>query len=230
MNSRTSGYRSAPRETKRSPFCWVCLLLIVFSQVRAQGAPAAADISLTVSVTPGVVLTPGSEGTLTLTFRNSGPADAVFVDAVSNFYPAFGPGQKFALFPVAETAPCQAFFDDLTPTPGNPVLLSADVIVGELSANQSITCRLGIFVWPDATGAFDLTFTIGIDSRFNVDPNLADNSVTLPLTFFRPAQVVPTLGPFLSIALGVLILGTTAWSNRRANQKSANRVGNRRRQ
>ena len=178
--------------------------LCLFAMLLAKPAfaQASADLSLEVDVIPAGPLRPGLVAQLVLTFHNHGPADIVGAGAVSSDYP-FLTGGYFDLFPV-KPQPCTLYFDDFVGPPGEPSFLIASALVGNIPAGGSRVCTLGLFVYPEATGTFELSFRADSGTP---DDNPANDVVLLPLTFAEPPpRPIPTGNPWALLALAGAML------------------------
>lgn len=176
------------------------------------------DLSLTGNVAPGTLLLPGTEGRLTFTLRNSGPDPALGAGLLSDGYVFTGPGTQIALFPVAQTAPCQFVFDDFPPPAGQPGYAIVTLYVGTMAPAQSVTCQLGIQSLTNATGTLFIAFEAREVSLNGVDPILNNNVVGFPLQF--EVATVPIHGTAgLAILAGiVLLVGYCALQRRPINE------------
>lgn len=182
-------------------------------------AQASADLALAVDVAPSGPLRPGSTAQITLTFSNLGPDDAIGAGAVTSGYEFIVDG-KFDLFPIQPNA-CTAYYDHFNSAPGEPHYLVAAILTGNIPAGSSRVCTLGLFVYPEARGPYELTFRADAATP---DPNPTNDLVALNLEFAYPAPAtIPatSLGASFCLALAMILGLVAAIRPLGAKQRSA---------
>lgn len=191
-----------------------CLLLAACALAGSPtDAQVAADLSLQVQVEPPGPLIAGTEARITLTIENLGPDEATFVGGISSGYP-FLFGGYFDLYPNVPLL-CQVDYDDFVNAPGKPSTLVAGVHFGTLAPGATKQCTLGLFVYAESRGPYELSFRA---DAFTPDNNEANNTVILGLVFQEsPPRTIPATATWASLALvGLLVLGGALRGARRA--------------
>jgi len=179
------------------------LLLVVALFAGSAFAQNSADLTIEARVLPAGEIRPGTVATIVLTMRNLGPSDAVGVGAVSSDY-LFLTGGLFDLFPVLPSA-CHVDYDDFVGPPGVPgeSFLIAIVLAGNIPPGGSRACTMGLFVYPESRGPYDLSFRVDSGTP---DDNASNDTVVVTLVFAEPVpRPIPATRPWALLTLVMLV-------------------------
>jgi Domain of unknown function DUF11 len=206
-----SSINARRRSAQQLAAALVWLACFAWSPVLRGQTAAPSDLELTVSIRPGTVIHPGSQGQIVITVRNLGPNPANDVRVVSSPYETAILVQ-FSLFATSETAPCRmAFFANVVP-PGFSSLASAIILFGMLAPNATVTCTIGIAATSGARGTATLGFEVSDSSPGRNDPNPSNNAASLALAF--DPRAVPALSSIALALMSLLIACAGAYRER----------------
>jgi len=172
-----------------------------------SGFADVVDLGVTATVKPSTHLPPGSAASVTVTVTNYGPDDATYIAAGSSVFWE-GQGEQIQLYPTEESSKqCDFYYNSIDPAPGGPIPYSALLLfTGKvLPPGTSISCTIGLSVFPDAKGQYALYFVTSNDVVGSVDPNPSNDQSRNILLNLSPITV-PTLGTLGCTLLGLIIV------------------------
>lgn len=180
------------------------LLVLLGVDVRAQ---SSLDIELMATLNPPVFYPPGTQGTLTITVRNNGPAASPGTSVATNHFLVNGPDENILVFPTAATAPCTFVVDVLTPAPGQSEAVTAIIGFGPLAAGASRTCTVGVLSQARASGTHELQLRAGGIAPGITESNPSNNAVTFRLLLSSVVPLpVPAVGQSTTLLLVLLMM------------------------
>lgn len=200
----------------RAPI-WALALAGAFGLFESDVAHGAVpDLAVTATLSPGLVVPPGTTGTIELRVENIGSAPATL--SVFGFsHSVGGAGGWFAILRTLPPCSSAAFVGDPLP-PGVPVTGRSGSF-GRLEPGESASCTAEFFVYPGASGVVRVDVGAS-DQEENYSNNHASfalilGQVGVPVVEAPAVVPVTTPGSRMALAAILLLSGVLAYRGRR---------------